>query len=411
MTGTRKGIKLTERQRLFWLQLIRSENVGPQTFRQLIEHYGSAENALEALPALASNGGKRTIRVAKREDAEAELEYATRNDVRFIGIGEPDYPGLLRQIDAPPPLLAVKGNIATLNRTSIGIVGSRDASAVGMRLAATFARDLGNAGLVTISGFARGIDAHAHKASLESGTIAVMAGGIEQIYPPENRSLYDEILERNGAIISEMPMGWEPRARDFPRRNRLIAGISLGLLVVEAAKRSGSLITARLAADCGRLVFAVPGSPLDPRSSGTNGLIKDGANLADCAQDIIETLTPLVPEIEPIQKLLFCEDINSDAQSSFLTKEMQQSVFVAKSMFHIEIRKTATDSENGDNNDLTHAERERLLACLSEIPVDLETLSIAAALPIPRLYLAIMELDLAGRILRHSGGLVSLALP
>jgi DNA processing protein len=295
MNEERKGIRLSDSQRLSWLCLIRSENVGPATFRDLIAHCGSAADALEMLPELVRHGGAgRPIRIASLADAEREMQAAARMGAIFIGIGEPDYPRYLRQCDNPPPLVAVKGNPEVFRLPPVAIVGARNASMVGIKFARTIARELGEAGYAIISGLARGIDTAAHEASLDHGTVAVMAGGLDLPYPPENLNLYRAISDRNGAAISEMPFGWEPRAKDFPRRNRIIAALSLGLVVVEAAERSGSLISARLAGELGRLVFAVPGSPLDPRAKGTNGLLKNGAIVTTCTQDIVSALTPLV---------------------------------------------------------------------------------------------------------------------
>lgn len=289
----RAGMALSERQKIAWLRLIRSDNVGPATFRDLISHFGNAEKALEALPELSRRGGAdRSFRVATVEEAERELEAAHRFGAVFVGIGEPDYPDALRQIDGAPPLLATKGNLKAAARPSLGIVGSRNASVSGAKFAAMVARDAGAAGYVITSGLARGIDTAAHRASLRTGTIAVLAGGLDRPYPPENLGLLQEIVSGEGLAVSEMPFGWEPRARDFPRRNRLVAGISLGVAIVEAASRSGSLITARYAADFGRLVFAVPGSPLDPRCHGTNDLLKQGATVTTSSADVIEALAP-----------------------------------------------------------------------------------------------------------------------
>jgi DNA processing protein len=289
-----KGIALTERQRIAWLRLIRSDNVGPATFRDLINHFGSAETALAALPELSARGGAtRSIRIATEGEAERELEAANKFGARFVGIGEPEYPPSLRQIDGAPPLLAVKGNLSAAVGPAIGVVGSRNASISGTKFAAMVARDCGCAGYTIVSGLARGIDTAAHRASLDTGTIAAMAGGLDQPYPPENAGLLEEIWNGNGLAVSEMPFGWEPRARDCPRRNRLIAGIALGVVIVKAATRSGSLITARLAGEFRRLVFAVPGSPLDPRCHGTNSLLKDGAMIVTAPSDIVEAVAPL----------------------------------------------------------------------------------------------------------------------
>ncbi len=288
------GVQLTDAQRLDWLRLIRSENVGPRTFRTLLNHYGSARAALAALPELARRGGAtRGPRVFAREDAERELAAARDLGVALVGLGEPAYPARLREIDDAPPLLAVRGEGAALDRPMLAIVGARNASAAGQKFAERLARDLGQAGFVIVSGLARGIDASAHRASLPTGTVAVLAGGHARIYPPEHLDLLDALLHE-GAAVSEMPVDWEPRSRDFPRRNRIISGLALGVIVVEAATRSGSLITARLAAEQGREVFAAPGSPLDPRAEGSNGLLKQGAALVTEAADVIAVIEPIL---------------------------------------------------------------------------------------------------------------------
>lgn len=285
---------LTDAQRHDWLRLMRSENVGPRTFRELISRYRSAARALAALPELARRGGARAIRVASLADVERELDAARRMAIEFLCPGEHGYPPRLGQIDSAPPLLAVRGSKDTAAKEAIAIVGSRNASSPGLRMASILARDLGNHGLAVVSGLARGIDAAAHKASLQGGTIAVLAGGHDRLYPQENAPLLDDILAHEGAVLSEMPFGWEPRARDFPRRNRIVSGIAAGVIIVEAAERSGSLITARLAGEQGREVFAVPGSPLDPRAAGANRLIRNGATLITCVADVVEGIRPMV---------------------------------------------------------------------------------------------------------------------
>jgi DNA processing protein len=288
------GVRLTDEQRLDWLRLIRSENIGPRTFRTLVNHCGGAKAALAALPELARRGGaERAGRICSQDEAERELRAAARIGVRFVALGELDYPARLAATDDAPPLLAVRGPIAGLARPMLAIVGSRNASGAGMKIAEQLARELGAAGLVIVSGLARGIDAAAHRASLATGTVAVLAGGHEQVYPPEHAGLLNQIVEY-GAAISEMPLAWEPRARDFPRRNRLISGLSVGVLIVEAARRSGSLITARMALEQGREVFAVPGSPLDPRAEGTNALLKQGATLVTEAEDVLAAVRPIL---------------------------------------------------------------------------------------------------------------------
>ncbi|UDF29896.1 UNVERIFIED_ORG: DNA-processing protein DprA [Roseateles sp. XES5] len=379
--GTR-GIALTERQRIAWLRLIRSDNVGPVTFRDLINHYGSAETALDMLPELSRRGGaSRSIRIAGMAEAEREMESAARHGAAFVGIGEPDYPLLLRQIDGAPPLLAVKGDRKAATMPAVGIVGARNASAASMKFAGFMAREIGRAGYTVVSGLARGIDTAAHRASLETGTVAAMAGGLDRPYPPENVDLLAEITGGRGLAISEMPFGWEPRARDFPRRNRLIAGMALGLVVVEAAVRSGSLITARNAADFGRLVFAVPGSPLEPRCEGTNGLLKDGATVTTTPQDVLDALRPLA---EP--------DLFSP-RSGAADQAGERALGVSSTM-----RLPPNDRE-----------RDRIAEALSPVPTDIDDVIRHTGIAAATVYLVLLELDLAGRLHRHAGGGVSIA--
>ena len=285
--------RLSDAERFDWLRLIRSENVGPRTFRALLDRCGGAAAALAALPELARRGGAgRPIRVAGADEIEREIEEARKLGVRFIAYCEPEYPPALRHIDAAPPLLALRGREEALQQPAVAIVGSRNASAAGLAFADRLARGLGQAGYVVISGLARGIDQRAHVAALETGTIAVLAGGHAKPYPPEAAPLLPRIAE-NGAIVSEMPIAWEPRGRDFPRRNRIVSGLALGAIIVEAARGSGSLITARLAAEQGREVLAAPGSPLDPRAEGTNDLLRDGATLCARVDDALDALEPL----------------------------------------------------------------------------------------------------------------------
>ena len=285
--------RLSDDERFDWLRLIRSENVGPCTFRALLDRCGGAAAALAALPEFARRGGAgRPIRVAGVDETAREIEQSLRLGVRFVAYCEPDYPPALRHIDAAPPLLALRGREEALQQPAVAIVGSRNASAAGLAFADRLARGLGQAGYVVVSGLARGIDQRAHLASLETGTVAVLAGGHAKPYPPEAAPLLPRIAE-NGAIVSEMPLAWEPRGRDFPRRNRIVSGLALGVIIVEAARGSGSLITARLAAEQGREVLAAPGSPLDPRAEGTNDLLRDGATLCARVEDALAALEPL----------------------------------------------------------------------------------------------------------------------
>jgi DNA processing protein len=285
-------MQLKDEDRLDWLRLVRSERVGPRTFRALIDHFGTASAALAALPDLARRGGAgKPPKICTRAEAERELAKAAQIGVRYLALGETDYPAQLAAIDDPPPLIGIRGN--ALDRPMVAIVGSRNASAAGAKFAQIIARNLGTAGFAIVSGLARGVDAAAHRGALATGTVAVLAGGHDCIYPPEHADLASALLE-TGSSISEMPPDWEPKAHDFPRRTRLISGLALGVIVVEAAKRSGSLITARLALEQGREVFAVPGSPLDPRNEGTNTLIKQGATPITEASDVISVLEPIL---------------------------------------------------------------------------------------------------------------------
>lgn len=366
----RDDLHLTDEQRIDWLRLIRSQNVGPRTFRTLINHFGGARAALEALPSLARRGGNGAPQIYSREQAEREIEAARKLGASFVAIGEADYPHRLQAIDDAPPLLAVRGNRAALAMPAVAIVGSRNASAAGLKITQQLARGLGESGFATVSGLARGIDAAAHRASLISGTIGVLAGGQDRIYPPEHAALVEDIVPA-GLVVSEMPFGWEPRARDFPRRNRLISGLSLGVIIVEAAKRSGSLITARLALEQGREVFAVPGSPLDPRAEGTNGLLKQGATPVTEAADIVTVLRPIIgielPAREP-------EAAGGEP----------------------------AESEPGSD------ERARIVGLLSPVPISMDDL-VRLSKTSPRVVrIVLLELEIAGRLERHGGGLISL---
>jgi len=366
-------VRLSDEQRLDWLRLIRSDNVGPRTFRDLVNHFGGARAALEALPGLARRGGAaHPARICTREEAEREMTAARARGIEFVALGEPDYPARLMMIDDPPPLLAVQGKHAALALPLVAIVGSRNASAAGMKFAERLARDLGSAGFGIVSGLARGIDAAAHRASLASGTIAVLAGGHDRIYPAEHVDLLDAILP-DGAAVSEMPLAWEPRARDFPRRNRLISGLSIGVVIVEAARRSGSLITARMAGEQGREVFAVPGSPLDPRAEGTNGLLKQGAILVTEAADVITALTPILGR-EP----------------------------------ELPAQEPAGDAPAPPDAEPAEDERNRIIALLGPTPASLDDLVRLSRTRPAVVRTVLLELELAGRLERHGGGLVSL---
>lgn len=364
-------MRLTGEQRLDWLRLIRSENVGPRTFRALLDRYGSAGAALEALPELARRGGAaKPGRICPAAEAEREIEATARLGVSLIALPEPGYPPRLRMIDDAPPLLGVRGKAEVLHANMIALVGSRNASAAGVKFAERIAYELGAAGFVIASGLARGIDAGAHRASLASGTVAVLAGGHDHIYPPEHVPLVEQIMP-NGAAVSEMPLGWEPRGHDFPRRNRLISGLAVGVVIVEAARRSGSLITARMAAEQGREVFAVPGSPLDPRAEGTNGLLKQGATLVTQAADVLDVVRPILG-----RKLEAFEEPAGEPPAG-----------------------PAEPAE---------PQRASITGLLSHAPVSIDDLIRQSNAPPAIVRTVLLELELAGRVQRHGGGMVSL---
>jgi DNA processing protein len=284
---------MQDSERRAWLRLARTENVGPVTFRNLIGRFGSASAAVEELPRLAMRGGGKNFALPDEGDAARELDALAKLGGRMIASCEAQYPRGLAALEAPPPVLSVLGHPHLLQKEMVAIVGARNASALARKFADILARELGFAGLVVVSGMARGIDASAHEAALAVGTVAVVAGGADVIYPPENEKLYAAIKSQ-GAVVSEMRLGEAPQARHFPRRNRIISGLARGVVVVEAAEKSGSLITAQCALDQGREIFAVPGSPLDPRARGANRLIREGATLTESAEDILSVLSPIL---------------------------------------------------------------------------------------------------------------------
>ncbi len=402
-------------RRFAWLRLWRSENVGPRTFQTLLKRFGSAEAALDALPGLiARTSPGRAIRIAQPADIERELEQAERSSARFLCLDEPGYPALLRAIDTPPAVIAVRGRSEILERPAIAIVGSRNASAAGLAFAERMARGLAQSGYVIVSGFARGIDARAHRAALATGTVAVLAGGHDRLYPADQGPFMDALLE-DGAAVSEMPFGWEARGRDFPRRNRLVSGLSLGIVVVEAARRSGSLITARFGADQGREVFAVPGSPLDPRAEGTNDLIRDGATFCADVDDVLRALADRAPGRDDLfseppsaepplwdELDLFPEQPGPVGTGRVTLAEADTPPFRATPFVD---RPDASTRDDGGEPPL-----QRVAGCLGPAPVSLDELARATELPIRQVRGAILELEIAGRIERHGGGLVSLLM-
>ena len=395
--------RLDDRQLFDWLRLIRSENVGPRTFLTLVNRFGGASAALKALPDLAAQRG-RVLKIAAVEDIERELEAAARLGVRYLALGDADYPALRRKIDAPPPLLAMRGQANVLNRAAVAMVGSRNASAAGLAFTERVARGLAQADYVVVSGLARGIDARAHQATLATGTIAVLAGGHDRLYPADHGPLLDRILEQ-GAALSEMPMGWEPRGRDFPRRNRIVAGLAMGVVVVEAARRSGSLITARFAVDHGREVFAVPGSPMDPRAEGANDLLREGATICTSAQDVVDALDR--QRAEPMRRDLFSEaeecveaPVDLWDEIDFIVAERAPVLREGETLIGFD----AGEAGEADASDATT----RIVNLLGPSPVAVDELVRAAGAPAQDVRRILLELELAGRVTRVGVNLVAL---
>jgi len=373
--------EISEQERVDRLRLIRSENVGPITFRRLIARYGSAQAALQALPRLAKRGGTRVVpRICTVAEAEDELAALAKVHARLVAIDETDYPPLLAHIDDAPPLIAMLGDASLLRRPSIAMVGARNASLNGRRIAADLARDLGAAGFCVVSGLAHGIDGAAHAASLASGTVAVVAGGIDVVYPQDHKDLYDAIVQR-GLILAEMPPGLRPQAGHFPRRNRLISGACRGVVVVEASLRSGSLITARLALEQGREVMAVPGSPLDPRARGANDLIRQGATLVESAADVLNALSRPVPRPAIAPEAVSAQG-DGDAEAV---------------------------EEAGDTDGTgEHDAAERIAAALTAAPVTVDELIRSCQLSPPLVNTTLLEWELAGRIERLPGNRIAM---
>jgi DNA processing protein len=349
------------------LRLIRSEQIGPVTFAQLLARFGSAQAALDAVPELAARGGGATPRLATREQVEREVERVDRLGAYYLFLGEPNYPPLLAETESAPPVLVAMGDPSLAARQTVAMVGARNASAAACRFARQLAWQLGEAKAVVVSGLARGVDTAAHEGSIETGTIAVVAGGIDIFYPPENEGRQRAIAER-GLLLAEQPPGLEPRARHFPYRNRIIAGIAAGTVVVEAAPKSGSLITARQAAEFGREVMAVPGSPLDPRAQGCNLLIREGATLIQSAEDVLEALRPLR-----------------------LGVRQERSPY----------RPAQAGSDPDD------VARRSVADLLGPTPVAVDEIVRQSGLTASVVQSVLLELELAGRLERHAGGRVS----
>ena len=359
---------LAETERFARLRLARAERVGPVSFRQLLQRFGTAETALDALPDLVRKGGGHGYALPDTALIERELAAGDSAGARLLVFGDADFPPRLAAVDPPPPLLWTRGDAGILSREAVGVVGARIASAGGQRIARGLAQQLGQTGFVVVSGLARGIDAAAHAGSLETGTVAVLGGGVDDIDPAENAGLYREIVER-GCVVSESPMGARAQARDFPRRNRIISGLSRGVIVVEAELRSGSLITARLANEQGRDVFAVPGSPLDPRSKGPNELLRQGAILCEGVEDVQRAFETLRTLAEPAADHPFAEGQPGEIDEAFL---------------------------------------EQVAGLLSPTPAPRDEIARALDAPIGEVAAALLELSLAGRATLLPGGFASL---
>ncbi len=351
------------------LRLIRSANIGPVTYFQLLQRFGTARAALEAIPHLAARGGGKAPRIAPIADIAREVDAVQRLGARYLFLGQGLYPPLLAELDTAPPALIVRGDLRLLDRPAIAIVGARNASAAACRFARDLAHGLADEGVLVVSGLARGIDTAAHQGSLERGTVGVIASGIDIAYPPENADLQEQLATK-GVLIAEQPPGKEPLARHFPYRNRIIAGMTLGTVIVEAAPKSGSLITARLAAEAGREVMAVPGSPLDPRAQGCNALIRDGATLIQSAADVLETIRPIADNMLGAPKQAFRPG------------------------------QVSTDASDAD--------RRNILDRLSHTPVAVDEIIRQSGLSPATVQTVLLELELAGRLERHAGAKVSL---
>lgn len=372
-------VELDAAERLNWLRLIRSDTIGPTAFYRLLERFGSASKVMERLPDLFRRGGRDTLpNICTVEAAQREYEALRAYGAQLICAADPLYPLPLSALPDAPPVLIVKGRAELLNRQNIGIVGSRNASLNGRAFARTLAADLGRAGQTIVSGLARGIDTAAHEGSLATGTIAVVAGGVDIVYPEENQKLYEQICD-SGLVVAESPFAQKPFAQSFPRRNRIISGLSAGIVVVEANLKSGSLITARLAAEQGRDVFAVPGFPSDPRAQGPNKLIRDGATLVQSAEDILHSLQTFRPSIP---------------------RSFQDSAAIANDFIH----------EYEEDDSVIRNAAQELLSRLSKAPVQTDTLLRDCNLSPAAGQRALLELELAGTIRRSAGGMISLAV-
>ncbi|MEZ5856510.1 MAG: DNA-processing protein DprA [Hyphomicrobiaceae bacterium] len=403
-------------ERVACLRLIRSDDIGPKRFQKLVNHFGGARKALDARDAWPDLARKtrsgRPLEICSQDRAEAELEAADRIGAVPLFTIEPVYPRAIAHLSMPPPLLYVKGRLEVLQAPMVAIVGARNGSAAGSRMTRLMATRLGEEGFVVVSGLARGIDTAAHEAALPTGTVAVLAGGLDHVYPPENEALQAAIADK-GCLISENPPGFRPRGQDFPRRNRIISGVSLGIIVVEAATRSGSLITAHAAAEQGRLVMAVPGHPMDPRAAGPNRLIKDGATMLLTPDDAIAELRPLLENLTWTRGRLL-----DDATPSALSRRPAEEFDLEPGIAADEGGESDFDPAAPSANELlSHAGHlagsrpdpvAAVLAVLGPAPSTVDEIARAARLPIHIVSAALLELALSGRIEQHGSQLVSL---
>ena len=403
------GLLLTDRQRFDWLRLTRTEGVGPRTFRSLVNRFGGAGAALAALPGLARAAG-RPVALPAEAAIEREMAMMERLGCRLVALGEGGYPAALASTHMAPPLLAVRGSLAILSRPMVAIVGSRNASALGVKFAERLAAELSEAGIAVVSGLARGIDAAAHRASLKGGTVAVLAGGHGRIYPPQHADLVEALAE-SGAALSESPFEMEPRGRDFPRRNRIVAGLALATVVVEAARKSGSLITARMALDEGRELFAVPGSPLDPRAEGTNDLlhgVADGARARMCrsAEDVLAEIRPMIESggAPPSQGELLD---GGGEPSGFppLFDEFDWLVAEEGRSYRPSPVAPREDEQAAAEPESIHEDpAERVYGLLGASPLDVDDLVRHGALHARQVKSALLDLELSGRVRRDPSG-------
>lgn len=373
--------KVSKTELIDIIRLIRSENVGVKTFWHLISLYKNASNALDHVSNLSLRGGReKSIKIYPKAQAEEEITACEKRGVKILSYLDYDFPALLKTTDDCPPLLFCLGNTSLLNEKTIAIVGSRNASANGLRFAYKISKTLVENNQVIVSGFARGIDNAAHKASIDHKTIAVLAGGVDHIYPPEYEELYNEIVDR-GLVVAELPLGSIPKPQNFPQRNRIISGISNAVAVIEASLKSGSLITAKFAIQQNREVFAVPGFPLDPRYQGNNYLLKQGAHLLESAEDILDITENSLIKVNALleRKKQFLVSPKNPLKADFTEKELTQA-------------------------------RIELINLVSVSPTSIDEIVSITQLPVGLILTAIVELELAGKIIRHFGNKISVNL-